>query len=275
MRPDRREFLTVAGAMLAAPHVLRAAEEPKGLVVGQLEGAEAGNAVLAGGGNAVDAVVTAALVAGVVALPSTGIGGYGGSAVVAKPDGKVFAIDFNGTAPAAAKPDMFGADEKGVVKDRVNAFGWLASGVPGVLGGLQRLLDKFGTKGFAEAAKPAIKYARDGFALKKNLATAIKAHAARLAKNPGSAKLYLKGGAPLVEGDTFRNPDLAAMLQKLADKGRVDAFYKGDIADVIAAAFKKNGGLVTAADLAAFEPQEVSSLVLEWQGHAIHTPRAD
>ena len=68
-------------------------------MIGQAEGAEAGNAVLAAGGNAVDAVVAAALVAGVVALPSTGIGGYGGHLVIAQPDGKVFAIDFNSHRP--------------------------------------------------------------------------------------------------------------------------------------------------------------------------------
>jgi gamma-glutamyltranspeptidase/glutathione hydrolase len=272
MTLDRRQFLTASGALLAARPVLRAADEPKGLVIGQAEGAAAGNATLASGGNAVDAVVTAALVAGVVALPSTGIGGYGGHVVVAKPDGKVFAIDFNSAAPAAAKADMFGADAKGVVADRVNAHGWLAAGVPGVLAGLQLALDKFGTKGLADVAKPAIQFARDGFALKKNLAAAVKAHAARLAKDPASAKLYFKKGEPLAEGETFRNPDLAAMLQKLADKGRVDAFYRGDVADAVAAAFKKNGGLVTAADLAAYRPELVPPLALEWRGHTIHTP---
>jgi gamma-glutamyltranspeptidase/glutathione hydrolase len=273
MRFDRREFLTAAGAALAAPYLLRADERPaKGLVIGQPEGEEAGVAMFAAGGNAVDAVVSAALVAGVVALPSTGIGGYGGHLVVAKPDGKVFALDFNSTAPAAAKPDMFGADEKGIVKDRVNAHGWLASGVPGVLAGMQLALDTFGAKKFPEVAKPAIKYARDGFALKKNWAGAIKANAARLAKDPGSAKLYLKGGQPLAEGEKYRNPDLATMDQKLADNGRVDAVYKGDIADKIAAAFKKNGGLVTAADLAAYKPQEVTPLSLDWSGHTVYTP---
>ena len=62
------------------------------------------------------------------------------------------------------------------------------------------------------------------------------------------------------------------MLQKLADKGRVDAFYTGDIAETIAAAFKKNGGLVTAADLAAYKAVEVTPLALEWHGHTVHTP---
>ena len=272
MNPDRRQFFTMAGALLALTAVGQSADEAKGLVVGQADAAEAGNAVLAAGGNAVDAVVAAALVAGVVALPSTGLGGYGGSLVLAQPDGKTSAIDFNGTAPAAARPDLFGADAAGAVKGRANVHGWLAAGVPGVLAGLQLALDRFGTKGFAEVAKPAIRAARDGVPLKKGVAAAIAGARDRLAKDPGSARLYLKNGAPLAEGATFRNPDLAALLQKLADKGRVDAFYKGDIAAAIAAAFKTNGGLVTAADLAAYKPDEVKPLALEWQGHAIHTP---
>src|SRR5262245_14589461 len=111
MHPHRRQFLATAGSLLAFPTTGRSADETKGLVVGHPEAAAAGNAVLADGGNAVDAVVTAALVAGVVALPSTGLGGYGGHLVLARPDGKTFAIDFNGTAPAAAKADMFAADE--------------------------------------------------------------------------------------------------------------------------------------------------------------------
>src|SRR5262249_40649768 len=129
---DRREFLASAAAF---PGFACAVDVPKGLVIGQAEGAEAGNATLAAGGDAGEAVGAAALVAGVVALPSTGIGGYGGHAVVSRPDGTVTAIDFNTVAPAAAKPDMFPLDDKGTVKGRVNADGWLAAGVPGVLAG--------------------------------------------------------------------------------------------------------------------------------------------
>src|SRR6476619_2930987 len=204
MTTTRRAFITQSAGLFAAP-LLRADEQvPPGLVTGQAEGAEAGKAVLAAGGNAVDAIVAAALVAGVVALPSTGIGGYGGHVTVGKPDGKVFAIDFNSPAPAAARPEMFSADEKGAVKGRVNAHGWLAAGVPGVLAGLQLALDTFGTKTFPEVAKPAIKFARDGFPLKKSIATAIKNAKARFAQDSGSAKLFLKNGEPLTEGATFR-----------------------------------------------------------------------
>jgi gamma-glutamyltranspeptidase/glutathione hydrolase len=246
--------------------------QPRGLVIGQAEGAAAGNAVLAGGGNAVDAAVAAALVAGVVAVPMTGIGGYGGHMVIAKPGGKVTAIDFNTIAPAAARAEMYAADDHGVVKDRRNARGWLAAGVPGVLAGLQLALDRFGSKPLAELLKPAIAYAREGFAVAKGLAASIKASRERLARDPASATLFFAHGEPLADGAKFRNPDLADMLQTLADNGRVDAFYQGKIADKIAAAFRKHGGLVTADDLAAYKPLEVAPLSLEWQGYTIHTP---
>jgi gamma-glutamyltranspeptidase/glutathione hydrolase len=241
-------------------------------VNGHPQAAEAGLTVLAAGGNAVDAAVCAALVAGVVAVPSCGIGGYGGHLVIASPGGKVTAIDFNSTAPAAAKPNMFAADEKGVVKGQANNFGWLAAGVPGTLAGLQLAIDKFGTKKFADLARPAIRYARDGFAVVPGFANALKSAKDRFAKDPGSAKLFLPKGEPPAEGSTFRNPDLAAMLEALADKGRVDDFYTGRIAEKVAAAFRRNGGLVTADDLAVYKAVAVTPLALDWQEHTIHTP---
>jgi gamma-glutamyltranspeptidase/glutathione hydrolase len=274
--PNRRQFLgQVAGVAVvgASARSARAADAPAaGLVNGQREAAAAGNAVLAAGGNAVDAIVTAALVAGVVAIPSVGIGGYGGHLVVGRVGGKVSAIDLNSTAPAAAKPDMFPLDKTGAVKGRVNNHGWLAAGVPGILAGLQLALDKYGTKSFAEVVKPAIRYAREGFPLTANIANAIKRGRAQLGRDPGSAKLFFRKGEPLPAGATYRNPDLAAMLQTLADRGRVDSFYRGDIAKKIAAAFRQNGGLVTAADLAAYRPAEVTPLTLDWQGYTLHTP---
>src|SRR5438105_2996591 len=100
--PDRREFLAQSAALTygCLAGQTSAADTPiKGLVTGQPHGAAVGNDVLAAGGNAVDAIVAAALTAGVVAIPSAGIGGYGGHLVIAKPNGKVTAIDFNMTAP--------------------------------------------------------------------------------------------------------------------------------------------------------------------------------
>jgi gamma-glutamyltranspeptidase/glutathione hydrolase len=271
--PDRRAFLAATGG-LAAAWVAPAqdAAPPTGLVTGHPDAAAAGTAVLAAGGNAVDAAVAAALVAGVVALPLTGIGGYGGHLVLARPDGTTAAIDFNTTAPAAATPDMFRADAAGRVAGNAHLHGWLSAGVPGVLAGLQLALDEHGTKPFTELVRPAVRKARDGFPVTRGVAAAIRASATLFARDPGSAKLYLKNGEPLAEGDTFRNPDLAALLDRLAEKGRVDDFYTGRPAAAIAAAFRKYDGLVTEADLAAYRAVEVAPVAVEWRGKTVHTP---
>jgi gamma-glutamyltranspeptidase/glutathione hydrolase len=242
------------------------------MVSGQLQAAEAGKVVLAGGGNAVDAIIAAAWVAAVVAVPGTGVAGYGGHLVVAKPNGTVAAIDFNTSAPANLKPDTFVADDRGNVKGDTNTYGWQAVGVPGVPAGLQLALDKFGTKPFAELVKPAIRYAKEGFPVDKTFATALKASRERLSRDPGSAKLLFKNGEPLAAGETYRNLDLADLLQTLANRGGVATFYKGDIADRIATAFQKNGGLLTSDDLAGYKAEVVTPLKLEFQGFSIYTP---
>ncbi|HVT29187.1 MAG TPA: gamma-glutamyltransferase, partial [Lacipirellulaceae bacterium] len=112
---DRRSFLAITGsavAGLAAGSTARATATKKGcgLVVGHREGAEVGIEIFAQGGNAVDAIVAAALVAGVIAVPKCGVGGYGGHLTVGMPNGKLGCIDFNSVAPAAARADMFPVD---------------------------------------------------------------------------------------------------------------------------------------------------------------------
>lgn len=269
LRNDRRAFLAASGgalAGLAAGPVLGAlpTSRRRGLVVGHPEGAEAGMGVLAEGGNAVDAVVAAALVAGVVAVSRCGIGGYGGHMTVGLPSGTVTCIDFNSEAPAAARPDMFPLDEKGNVESKVNLLGWKAAGVPATMAGLQLALDRFGTKSFARLVQPAIRYARDGFAV-------YWPTPASLGRDPASANLFFRNGKPLARGDTYRNPDLADLLQHLAENGSANEFYHGKIAQRIAEAFRKNGGLVTAEDLANYRPLELAPLDLEWRGHTIAT----
>src|SRR5262245_57875592 len=125
---NRREVLRLAGGALLGGvlGVGGGAEEPpppksKGRVVGQPLAPKAGDDVLEAGGNARAAAVAAALTAGVVAVSSCGIGGYGGHMVLALAGGKkVSAIDFNSTAPAAAREDLFPLTDKGEVKDGVN-----------------------------------------------------------------------------------------------------------------------------------------------------------
>lgn len=223
--------------------------------------------ILADGGNAVDAIVSAALVAGVVAVSRCGVGGYGGHMSIGLPSGKVTSIDFNSAAPAAARADMFPLDAKGRVKGNVNEHGWLSAGVPATLAGLQLALDKYGSQPFARLVHPAIRYARDGFPVYWSLGP----NAANLRHDPGSEKLFFRRGKPLAMGDTYRNPDLADLLQHLAEQGSAYDFYRGEIGRRIAAAFQKNGGLVTADDMANYRPIEAAPLQLDWHDHTIAT----
>src|SRR5262245_40684380 len=138
----RREALKLAAFGLAGAVVADEPERPKGGVEGQPAAAEVGRKVLADGGNAVDAIVAAALAAGVAAPQMCGPGGYGGHMTLALDNGQtITAIDFNSAAPAAATEDMFAPGADGKVKDNVNFVGWLAAGVPGILAGLQLALD--------------------------------------------------------------------------------------------------------------------------------------
>jgi gamma-glutamyltranspeptidase/glutathione hydrolase len=224
------------------------------------------------GGNAVDSAVATALLATVKAPGQTGVGGYGLSAIVAVDGGKqLIAIDGNSTAPQSMSGDIFKPGPDGNVKGRINESGWLSAGVPGVMAGLQLLIDRFCTAGFSELVQPAIKLARDGFPWPESLARSVASRPIFRA-DAGSKKLFFRGDSPIQAGELFRNPDLAAMLDTLAAKNRVDDFYNGGIAAQIAAAFALNGGLVTTADLAAYSASAVEPLSLSLGEYNIHTP---
>ncbi len=223
-----------------------------------------GERVLAAGGNAVDAAVAAALFACVATPSACGIGGYGGVLTLALAGGKkVVSIDFNGIAPAAAREDMYPLTPDGEVTGRVNTYGWLAAGVPGTLAGLEFALKRYGTRSFCELVQPAIRLAREGIPVTADYLGVIRGAMPRFVSDPGSRRTYLRNGEPPQRGVKLANPDLAALLETLAKQNSVDAFYRGDIAKRIAREFRKHGGLVTAEDLAAFQPREVEPLRLQ------------
>jgi len=277
----RRDALNLTGRFVAAgvvaPKVSFGADHPKvvgrqGLVAGQMTAAEVGNNVLREGGNAIDAIVAAALAACVASPQNCGIGGYGGHMILALKGGsKITAIDFNSAAPAAAQPNMFPLGPGGAVRGRINEHGWLATGVPGTLAGLQFALDRYGTRTLRELVSPAIHLADDGFVIIDGLARAIQNAVGDLRKDSASANLFLRNGAPLPAGDKLRNPDLAKMLGRLARENSVEPFYRGEIARQIAVEFERHGGLVTAKDLSAYQPREVEPLSLEWRGFTMCT----
>jgi len=275
---DRRTALTILAGSLAAGVIdpRAALGQPRrrvgrGVVSGHLEGATAGERILEEGGNAVDAIVAAALVAGVVDIGACGPGGYGGHMTVAMSNLPVRVIDFNSTAPAAARHDMFDTAPDGSVPGRVNERGWLAAGVPGTLGGMQLAIELFGTKSTGDLLAPAISLARGGVPLSEGTVRAIRGSLEFLRRDAGSARLLLIDGEPPSPGAVFRNPDLATMLESLAEAGTLDGFYRGEIGRVIAEAFQANGGIVTFDDMAAYHAHEVDPLVFEWMGQRVYT----
>ena len=274
---QRRDFVKLGAAGALWTGCGGQAEQPaaparQGVVIGEPTGEKDGMAMLASGGNAVDAIVTAALTAGVVALPSCGIGGYGGHMTIAMADsGEVVSIDFNTLSPEALAEDRFAPRPDGKVEGQVNQWGWLASGVPGTLAGMDLAISRYGAKSFAEALQPAIGHARNGFRVDAGLARSIAGAKEQFLEDPGAAALFCPGGKPLAEGDLYQNPDLAAMLEELAAAGSSEPFYRGEIAERIAAAFQENGGIVTAEDFAAFRAEVVEPMRMEWQGHELFT----
>jgi gamma-glutamyltranspeptidase / glutathione hydrolase len=267
----RRELLQLSGKAAFAgallPHISIGATETSaigtGAIVGDPVAAKIGEKVLRDGGNAIDAAVATALAAGIVSPSKCGIGGYGGHAMVGLAQGKkITAIDFDSVAPAAARADMFPLNEQGNVIGNINSAGWLAAGVPGTAAGLELALQRYGTRSLRDLLTPAIQLCEEGVHV-----VAVKGidDASRNDPRPEAAQ---GGNLP---PEKQRNLALARMLKTFASRNSFDSFYRGDIADTIAASFQKGGGVVTKKDLAAFRAREVKPLTAEWNGCTIHT----
>jgi gamma-glutamyltranspeptidase/glutathione hydrolase len=279
---SRRQWLAgvsgsaIASAWVSRPLIAGLASAAPGVVVGEPTAEKAGMEILATGGNAIDAIVAAALAAGVAAPWQTGFGGYGGCLTLARSSPPaVTCIDFNSRAPAALTADAFLPGPDGKVPGNKNTHGWLAAGVPGIPAGLQLALDRYGRRSFGDVIKPAIRLAREGIPVDKSLAGMFKNLAPMFRADAGSRGLYLKGEEPLSEGDVFKNEDLADLLSRLAEEDSTASFYRGETGRRIAAAFQANGGLVTEEDMASYEAREVAPIALQigdWELFTVPPP---
>ena len=209
-----------------------------------------GQATLEAGGNAVDAAVATALALAVV-HPIAGNLGGGGFAVV-RMGGEEATLDFRETAPAAATEKMF-LDAAGVPIPDASTLGPKAAGVPGSPAGLHELHKRYGRMAWKEVVRPAASLARDGFALSSRTARDIAAERDKLARFPETVAVWMPGGRPLGAGAWLRLPELAATLDGYAERGP-EAITTGAIAEAIERASRKDGGVLTAADLAAYRP---------------------
>ena len=142
--------------------------------------------------------------------------------------------------------------------------------MPGIPAGLELAVKRYGTRPLRDALQPAIALAREGFVL-GTAAAPIRAAAAQLATDPASRALYLPGGQPPAATDRFRNPDLARLLEALAEANSTAPLYRGEFAAQIAQAFRAGGGLVTKEDLAQYEAREVPPLTLQWDDWTVST----
>jgi gamma-glutamyltranspeptidase/glutathione hydrolase len=241
-----------ARPIFADNHIVHPNIGYRGMVATQERHAtQAAAEVLAQGGNAVDAAVTAGF-ALAVTLPRAGnIGGGGFMMIHNAKTGQQFALDYRERAPARATRDMY-LDENGAPVPRLSRSTHLAVGVPGTVRGLSEALEKHGTITLKQALEPAIKLARDGFTVEEGLHASLKAHKRDLSKSFEARRIFFRAdGSPWPVGSRLVQTDLAKSLQAIADNGP-DAFYKGAIAKKIVADMQKNGGLISANDLESY-----------------------
>lgn len=253
-----------------------AVESKTGLVVSvSAPASDVGAAILARGGNAVDAAVATAF-ALAVTHPSAGNIGGGGFMIIRLPNGTATTIDYRERAPGRSTPTMYlGAD--GRIDRSLTAAGWLAPGVPGTVRGLEMAHKKYGKLPWAEVVKPAADLAKNGWALSPALARSINSQLrnesdgrpGKMARFPTSVAAYGKaGGGAWAEGDRIQLKDLGRALSDIADRG-ANVFYLGWIADSIDVQMKRNGGIITKADLRDYQAVERAPVKGSFLGYEI------
>ncbi|HEY4355769.1 MAG TPA: gamma-glutamyltransferase [Acidobacteriaceae bacterium] len=231
---------------------------------------DAGVEILRAGGNAVDAAVAVGFALAVVHPAAGNIGG-GGFMLIrpgtnALAHGQPHFLDYREKAPAAASANMY-LDASGNVIPKMSTVGPKASGVPGSVAGLTYAERTYGRLGLARVMQPAIRLAREGFVLTEEEARTL--HSALLTRFPESHRIFQRDGKYYTAGERFQQPELAHTLGRIA--ANPSDFYKGKMAAEIAAYESKVGGLITAADLAAYQVKERTPLVGHYRNYEVLT----
>jgi gamma-glutamyltranspeptidase/glutathione hydrolase len=255
--------VTIWGEFLAA-----ASTEPvhaqHGIVVSIHElASRAGVEMMQAGGNAIDAAVATGFALAVVHPPAGNLGG-GGFMLIRMADGKTHFIDYREKAPAAATADLY-LDKQGNVLEGASEYGYKSIGVPGSVAGMVYAERSYGKLTLKQVMAPAIRLAREGYALSWGEARDF--HDKHLAEFPESRRVFQREGNYYRPGETFRQPDLARTLERIAAKP--DDFYHGALARELAAALQNGGGLITADDLAHYEVKEREPVRGTYRGYEI------
>jgi gamma-glutamyltranspeptidase / glutathione hydrolase len=223
--------------------------------------AQAGLAMLAKGGNAVDAALAAAIALTVVEPTGNGVGS---DAFCILWDGKqLHGLNASGRAPAGWTPARFAG------RDKMPERGWETVTVPGAVSAWVELSRRFGRLDFAALFEPALGYAERGFLVSPIIGELWRRGADILAEQPGFAEHFLPGGSPPKAGERFVNRPLAATLRAIAET-RGEAFYRGPLAEKIAAFAARHDAALTTNDMAAHQCDWVGTLAQDFRGVTLH-----
>lgn len=223
--------------------------------------AEAGLRILKAGGNAFDTGVAMGFCNTVLEPYLAGLGGLGFMIAFSAEEGKVVSIDFNTRAPRAAHPEMFkvlgGAAAGGTkvfeVEGNANSVGGKALTIPATCAGFLKTHELYGVLPLRDVVDPARKLAAEGFILGWDQALVLGVLARESRRCPAIDDIWLPGGFPAAPGTWIVQPDLARLLGRIGEEGR-DAVYSGDVAGKVEEAVSAAGGVMTAEDLAGYEP---------------------
>lgn len=236
----------------------------------------AGQKILMKGGNAIDAIVAAAASLNAVEPYMSGTAGVGYMLFYSAKENKVRSLVFGGWVPktfnasAMAKDDKF-SDGAGH-GDVLETVGPRTPAVPGNLAGWNKALKDYGTMSLGEVFESAIDYLENGVPITEMDQAMWKETVDRVINYPESAAIFLKNGKdPYVIGDIFTNKPLAKTMRRIVKEG-IDVFYKGDIAEQIEAAFKKDGGFITVEDLASVpdKVQWVDPISINYRDYTVY-----
>lgn len=250
------------------------------VVTSQPLAAQAGLAVLARGGNAIDAAVATASTLSVVEPMMVGVAGDVFAVIYIAKEDKVYVLNASGTAPTGATIERF--RDLGYVQDPKNwgpmsgmpEGGILTVTVPGSVWGWHAVLQRFGKLTFRETLEAAAQYAEQGFVVSQRIATdwtlmpAFPLRKCCTELDPDSMKVWLPDGKPPAPGQIFRNPDLGRTLRLLQAQGP-DAFYRGEIARAIVAKSDAAGGTMTLEDLANYRGSWVEPARSSYHGYEL------
>jgi gamma-glutamyltranspeptidase/glutathione hydrolase len=236
------------------------------VVASEPRAAEAGVEILRAGGNAVDAAVAVGF-ALAVTYPQAGNIGGGGFMLIRLASGNAVVIDYREAAPGMAAREMY-LDERGELIPEASTVGARAAAVPGTVAGLALAHKSYGTLPWARVLQPAIRLASRGFPVSYELAESLRSDSGLLSRDPESRRIFLRDGRPYEAGETLYQPQLARTLRRIA-AGGPGAFYRGAIAQAIAATMEKHQGLIRLADLRRYEAKIREPICGSFRGHEI------